>query len=94
MTSWFRLLAQRCHCGSDRFYLCFTKLSALVVCDNAVICSTNGRSARIGSLITKSRHNSISNFQFPREAGKSSRARCRPTMHLMHRIMKVENHVN
>jgi hypothetical protein len=33
MTSWFRLLAQRCHCGSDRFYLCFTKLSALVVCD-------------------------------------------------------------
>jgi hypothetical protein len=33
MTAWFRLLAQRCSCGSDKFYLLFTKLSALVVCD-------------------------------------------------------------
>jgi hypothetical protein len=34
MAAWFKLIEQRCReCDCDRFYLCFTKLSALVVCD-------------------------------------------------------------
>jgi uncharacterized Zn finger protein len=34
MASWFQLLDQQCRsCGSNNFYLTFTKLSALVCCD-------------------------------------------------------------
>jgi hypothetical protein len=33
MTSWFKLPDQQCSCGSNIFFLTFTKLSTLVVCD-------------------------------------------------------------
>jgi ribosomal protein S27E len=34
MAAWFKLLDQQCRsCGSDTFYLCFPKLSALVYCE-------------------------------------------------------------
>jgi ribosomal protein S27E len=42
MTSWLKLLDQQCRsCGSNNFFLTFTKLSTMVVCE------------RCGSLFTE-----------------------------------------